>query len=955
MIGANQTWALVVGIDVYDDPGIRSLNAAASDALHFVQWLIKEKVPPKQILFHAAPTVTTEQTIKAAGLSFLDAKLDSITKTVSTTLSVQKGQRLIVFLSGHGLYQPRQGRMFLLQDFSNKRPINLGLDWYIKHFLSLDFTDQFLCMDGCMNYAFADGQAPTVDAMGISGLPAPIPMPGNRLASLIAAKPGQLAMETPIGDAGVMTKHLLKAIDLQQPECLHNVVYDFVSGRGMIDFAKVFNQVLASVTKETSDQTPVFNDGESDGWGWTPGNPVVFFEFDFPQPPLHLEVDVAPKDVLADLGRLKITESVSPYREVVLPQVAPGIGLPWKNLVPRDSRWKVTSDLIATSTWVSLGEPQEIIVQKSEAVTLRFRQKKPAPSGEVFVRVVSRDANGQPVGNMGFNLYQKLEKRLGTGVRFTKFEHHETGPQFVSKLKHLTKTTVLAEKWAFGMIELDEPVVHQISWYSESSEQTVDDRASLTLIPPMGGMSRLVGPITSNVFLEIKPNSKVDITSESRSLQLTEVTRNKQFLAPGVWRLRIELPWGFWENTVSLSKGEHVLLRLPDQVGHAPLRVLFQDQLGRLGIKDNFRQHNPGIKPAEPSEEEAARFEVSTVLVQSEVRPRMLPTLPEFLLEDSLETTSQNKDFFDRHAKNLSRKQSFGMMPMTRHLRKGLAGQMWEFQRQVRPPLHTAAIALLDARQLLAFPLPHNRSSGMFFPMAVEIKDHQVRVEPLSDLDLSAWDLLISTSQLDQLDMAAIYALLDSKWEQPLLGLAGAYALHANLGSKDILDWTQPYGEYPSLKKVTSNLERAGLWSVLDVDLLTQFVALNQPEALDQNEQGQFENDSFWLLRNHALGLEVPFFRWGIGLAIKLIEQRRSHSRRKAIDDQDFDRWQTYLMGVNSALVSSSAWTVWNPAAMHKEVGDGKKYEVSSSSKEAVPHAVVEVSDLASEAGLNES
>ena len=66
MRGADQTWALVVGIDAYDH--VKDLTVSR-DAVDVVTWLRRLGVPDDQIMLHAAPSDATAPAVEALGIT----------------------------------------------------------------------------------------------------------------------------------------------------------------------------------------------------------------------------------------------------------------------------------------------------------------------------------------------------------------------------------------------------------------------------------------------------------------------------------------------------------------------------------------------------------------------------------------------------------------------------------------------------------------------------------------------------------------------------------------------------------------------------------------------------------------------------------------------------------------------------------------------------------------------
>ena len=102
------TWALVVGIDKYDDDEIPVLTGAVADAVAATRWLQRLGVPQSQILLHAAPSEKSAGRL-AAVQCWKPCRAGDIWESLGM-LRGKKGSRLFVFLFGHGLLKRPSGR-----------------------------------------------------------------------------------------------------------------------------------------------------------------------------------------------------------------------------------------------------------------------------------------------------------------------------------------------------------------------------------------------------------------------------------------------------------------------------------------------------------------------------------------------------------------------------------------------------------------------------------------------------------------------------------------------------------------------------------------------------------------------------------------------------------------------------------------------------------------------------
>jgi hypothetical protein len=160
-----------------------------------------------------------------------------------------------------------------------------------------------------------------------------------------------------------------------------------------------------------------------------------------------------------------------------------------------------------------------------------------------------------------------------------------------------------------------------------------------------------------------------------------------------------------------------------------------------------------------------------------------------------------------------------------------------------------------------------------------------VRVEPLADTPLPAWDLLVGSGRLDALSIDDARRLTEAKWFDELLGLAGAYAVYA-AGAWDYLDI------------VLRNLrERVGL-DAIDGELLR--LAMGQ-----RTGTAAWSDDDLSRLSTAAQDGEIPLFRWGVPLAVRLIDDAAPTLPPL------LKGWRQALGHIELKLSPVSVWTAW--------------------------------------------
>ena len=157
-----------------------------------------------------------------------------------------------------------------------------------------------------------------------------------------------------------------------------------------------------------------------------------------------------------------------------------------------------------------------------------------------------------------------------------------------------------------------------------------------------------------------------------------------------------------------------------------------------------------------------------------------------------------------------------------------------------------------------------------------------LRVEPLSAVPTPSWDLLMAMGRLDALNPDDAVELTRRKWDDQLLGLAGAYAIYS-ISAEDI--------RY--LDEVLGNLDQLMEARVPDLDLLRIALRLRQGRRVPRAR----------LLKPWATAGAVPILRWGVPLALQLLGPLAGR--------EPFARWRSALAGIERTLSPISTWTAW--------------------------------------------
>lgn len=837
---AAQTWALVVGIDRYADPKIPQLKGAVADAVAFADWLRALGVPDDHVFFHAAPTRTSRALLKRRKPNRATAQ--AIDSSIVALEKVKGGKRLIVYLAGHGIYEADAGRLFLVEEFTQDSPMNMDLERYVRRFLSMPFERQFLFVDGCQNLPYSDSQRQKITGQMFGGAAGKPVRRQNRLVACFAASVTQRAYE--VDGRGVFTRRLLEAIDLDDPWA-KAVFVDFDTGESFLDVRKaVVDYVKPSVHADVRDtlQTPSIQPFPGDT-----ADVSSFYSLREDAPPGTVTIQVAPGAATREIESVIISGVGSQPWSFDQPRP------PKRELaVPFSVRIPVGRDITAScllrkgSAWAGALEKR---LQVSAETHVIFELTAPAPvqtPQTVELQIV--DAGGSPIPHQ-FS-YDDVGAQLGLGGGAAAFEALEPGVNFTQRevgpifavsrgasADALIASRRHAGEWARAIQELISAEVGVSTILSGTPSE--DLRPKLRFLLPRGGAARLAGPLANEPLVWIglsenapsKPLSGSHSVPEARSIAAIEAASEVE-VQPGHQLVRIDLPWGSWSAAAAALPGGVTDVEIPSSIGDPPLRVLLHEELARKG---SFLFGLGGRTP----------------------RP---------LLRNGL----GGRD----------------ALPF-RQVRAGSA--RWAFSAPsagwIRKP---GAVGIATAGGW-SFPYLYGRSLGF------ARVGRNVRVEPLSRVPSSAWDLLLVRGLLDGLPAETAVQLTYDKWDDALLGLAGAYAVYALPTGKR---------KNPFLTTVVTNLrrlsERPRGMNVPDIDLLSAAHTARMRRKVAPADREILES---WATRG-----AVPVLHWGVSLAVRLIEDG-------VLSGSAFERWRDELQRIDESLSPVSVWTAWRHSA----------------------------------------
>ena len=851
---APTTWALVIGIDQYDNPDeMPPLTGAAADAVAAVQWLRQLGVPAEQILLHAAPSEATKPALDAVGVPYRPARAGVVFESIARLDAVKTGTRLFIFLSGHGLYEPSSGRLFLLQDAGKGFQLfNIGIQAYGDLFLSWPFKRQFLFIDGCQNYPYSQAERQKIKADGPPGLRDHFtPDPENSLIACFAASQGQTADE--VNGRGALLNRLLPALNPADP-WLWAVDLDFGTGRRAVDLRKlIYGHLIGQVEHDTRNGSrqrlqayPLGAAQSEDCW------PVLAL---CSTPSSHVRVDVKPAHAITAVQSLYVRVKDEPQWSLPRRQ-QPGkpIVTPIEAHLPKGLQGRAECYVRPNSDGWHLYRSElkfETSNNKDLTFNLSRRGRQPAPppppaasaeppGPDAYASVETVGPDGQPA----FPLYDYAPvagelsipephtgDQVAPGVTIIR---HENGPEFrgASDARITVAETAFAWADAINKATAADIAVVTSAW----GRGDADMPPNVRVIMPPGGAGALAGPLASIPAMSMTPAGEPLDTAVAQPHSLQDLEATPEFrIEPGPTHVALTLPWGSWAQTVHVPMVGTAKVAVPASVGTPPLRVPLAAELHRP------RQDILGVGGPIP---------------QAWAR-----SAPDSAPIAQLTASTATADWAFNVPGEIF-----------------LAGE--------------AVYCTLQASPALTFPAQLGRT------LAVDLQNR--RVEPLGATPAPEWDLLIGLGLIDAVDTERAFALIRLPGTDPLLRLAAGYVL-----------WSA--GELQALQR--SGFEYSLGPATLDQTVLTlamydRLPNLSNP-SIPQNSSPPYLAPPTvieWLNR-WAQRKDMPLFRWGLGLILNLIE--------RVTGDLSFDLWRSALLAVEAGLSGASTWTAYtSPSAL---------------------------------------
>jgi len=582
--------ALIVGIDQYDDPLIPGLSGNVYGAKLAVHWLVGIGVPTSRIRLHLSPSADAAD---FAGITARPARLDEILQSLGG-LSGEHGDQLFVFLCGHGLDVPGGGGgpVLLAQDYGSLVPNsrkNLRLQGLVEWAVRWPFSRQFLFYDACQSASASVGRVSLVEPQDPTVLAAlPVQFSGA-LLECSSASPGQTAWAGT--GKGVLVRHVLHAIEAATSSSLpddaqeqDSILFDWTSGRRELDLRRLFNDIVApAITQEAGAAGNIQNPRcVAHGLAQqTPTSPIVSLP---DLPCTNLIVQFQPPPAFAAVRQVRMSIQ-TPARALYLP--APGTSVAARSqwIAPVSADVTVTCKIDPATGWSAPVAPQRVSLASTpvvvtfdlgpdpaKAALAPFDFHAPTPMDQFNIRTTWQD--GRVAGDLS-GRYDGIAAAHGLSVvppAGITFGHHEYGPDigFDVRRPELEKTAGdLSQAWLSAIRRTVSPSGMTAILFPPG--QTPDGKVANVLFEiPSGGAAALAGFLGASQILTVTAG---DVDEPLFTRSLSEIEQHpREWIEPGPYRVRIDLPWGTWSRRIIVGDDDVVTCVLTTTIGSSPLR-----------------------------------------------------------------------------------------------------------------------------------------------------------------------------------------------------------------------------------------------------------------------------------------------------------------------------------------------------------------------------------------------
>jgi hypothetical protein len=573
--------ALIIGIDKYDRPDFPTLPGCVNDAVSAAKWLIGMGVPPKRIIAHVSPLDAQKF---PDGVVVLPADAKSIRLSFIGLSENGSGDKLFLFMSGHGKHVLGEGPLFLCQDFmvGNDTSYNLKIDEYIEWFQSWRYRDQFLLYDACQDATASIRQIGDVKGTGPAAVIGTYKAdPTVAFTACYACSPGERAWA---GDGrGVLVRYALEELDPKLWAGLHDddpeqdaIRYDWLTGARVVDLECLFTNIIAGKIADAANtgekfQTPFC---QPHGRALVDGySPIMELP---PLPTATVKVDVDPQVAVGDVQSINLKSQII-TAICRMPSKGVPMKIPATLKFPLQDQINAACRLLPKSTWTTVNVPLVQRLGSPDAdIIFQLRQPPPdSPSGNDGTDEINIVVDPGPGGGP---LSAEIAKQLAPdgeigGAKLppsAAFRKDANGPT-ITFSRNDSASILAANRLA-------------IDWLKTLRRANPGEGGHVVLSPV--GQPKGVRP---NVHFDFDKSSAallggflendVCVTLDSfsdempkRTMSLRDLEEHPlEWLDPGQYRMTIDLPWGRWTRRFRVGD-KAVSVALPQSVGLEPLR-----------------------------------------------------------------------------------------------------------------------------------------------------------------------------------------------------------------------------------------------------------------------------------------------------------------------------------------------------------------------------------------------
>jgi S-(hydroxymethyl)glutathione synthase len=575
--------ALIIGIDRYDLAEIKQLSGCVADAFDATTWLLKLGVPAERIFLHVSRSTVSPSVDPPVNIRSAD--LDTILQSIKA-LSKEQGDKLFIFMSGHGLHVRADGPIFLAKDYgsvSTKK--NLKIDEYLLYFLSWPYRDQFLFYDACQTPTAAIGQVSPVQAEGPDRTRGNYdPSDLNAMTACYSASAGQKAWDGK--GHGILVGHVLRELDPDKLRQLrptdrqqNSVLYDWSSGARQLDLKLIFDDVIGQAVQQDASAAGNSQQPYCDRLGRAAKerkSPILDLD---PELATKVKLSIKPPTAADEVKEIRLVVQ-TPTRWLFVPDLNKPLVNPFPCMAPTGGQLEASCDTKEGSLWIALNSPQranlsgndlEIELELAPSAPVR----PPGPLDQLNVRMVP-PGGGPPGGNLS-GQYSKIAADNGlSDVLMPKgvvFKYNEHGPDisFDASITGAPEAAGgVATDWMRAIRRHVEGQGLEV-FISRKGEDVFNLRSNLHFEFAKGRAERLAGFLKDRQVLSLTPLGR---SKAILNLSMADVERHpNERVVPGPYRLEIELPWGRWSETIFAALGDSPTnVSLPSHIGLEPLR-----------------------------------------------------------------------------------------------------------------------------------------------------------------------------------------------------------------------------------------------------------------------------------------------------------------------------------------------------------------------------------------------